>query len=360
MNTTHASLVSEAAADVPGTHEGARKCATEHDEWIGNVRKDIIKAGISTHAGMLIAFPSEGYRSVAGTHIVVRVPLDPLVPLPGADLGDSDYLLQAPGGKFEGDKPPTMDNAMVQNWRQQPAWLSCMWQHPQLRLLFETIYGEDAYLTIERMWQQTPTASDKGLPQTAHADYPKWHKRPASELPAVTTVPIHDGEWTVIILCQAAAHGIPKRGHSRGFFVGALSAAAHAEYQTATMEYLAKCPSKSRPQHFELLGTMARDGCEYGTVVAAMLLAGARPPLHPSRKLVVMPAGYNWTRYKWFNGYFPPAQTNHVTAEVVARVPAAYRMHFAAAAAYLGPACAMDPSILDTEVLRRLGVGPIN
>ena len=84
------------------------------------------------------------------------------------------------------------------------------------------------------------------------------------------------------------------------------------------------------------------------------MLTGTRPPIHPSHKPVVMPAPYNGSRYKIYEGYTMPPQEVHNIDDVLGNLK---RKHFFIFVYIHGPfadavratkmqKCRLDPSAL--------------
>ncbi len=81
--------------------------------------------------------------------------------------------------------------------------------------------------------------------------------------------------------------------------------------------------------------------------------------MFPSKKPIAMPGSYNASRYKYFEGYFPPKVTQGLAAEaVLGRIRSkhgdAIAEPFEAAIKKLASdTCAKDPSGLSVVTLRR-------
>lgn len=295
-------------------------------------------------------------RRVAAEHKFIRIPMNGSPPQIKSKA--SDYLLQKKwltSAEHMAGKPfPTLDNAMVNNWQDNPPFVDFLLGHPAILSIFKAIFGDDFCLVIERFCQQTkPKENLKTLQLTCHVDAPVWAKSSPSELPAITSIPRRDNEIVVIVIDQAKPHGIPVSGNSKGVFVGALTPAQHQAYETATMAHLRR-PLAARPQYWPAL----RDLGSFAEVTAANLLCGGRPPIFPKFKVIAMPAGYNGSRYKHFAGYFPPEERRYSTADVLARIQHKHgdgiAKPFTSAIQRLQQQhCAKDPSLLSTDVMRR-------
>jgi hypothetical protein len=297
-------------------------------------------------------------RNVAAKHVYFRVPMShQRMP----DLGASDYLLElkwtSSPERRKGNLFPGLDNAMMNDWASNPACVDQLLEHPGILAIFKAIYGDDFRLVVERFCRQTKNKEKMAdFGKTCHVDYPVFEKGDSSETPPMTPIPMAEGEILLIVIDQGKWHGIPKSGDAIGCFVGAMSPEQHEAYGRKTLAHLkSKNPLPARPQHWTDLHKLST----FPEITAAILLAGARPVLFPSKKPIAMPGSYNASRYKHFEGYFPPKVTQGLAAEaVLGRIRSkhgdAIAEPFEAAIRILAiDTCAKDPSLLSVDTLRR-------
>lgn len=299
-------------------------------------------------------------RDVAAKNVVFHV--KQTAPLPSIDPGKSDYLLeQVYRAAGETGPPPTLDNVMIQNWVDSPTVVDAFMQEPGIEGVVEQIYGKGYRFAIDRFGQQkaSTTQSAKKLQDSCHVDYPEWKKvdfgsLPEGDRPVLEHVPIYPGHYCVIVIDQGAPHMIPTTGDSMTVYFPALSRAQHAAYEKATLAQLAKKPTP-RSQHLPELAALS----DISAIMALCLLTTVRPVMYPSGKKIDMPAPYNGSRFKYFNGCtMPPNQTKEVAA-VIGNLK---RKHGASVADPFEVAarqakivrCAADPSELTTATLQRI------
>ena len=315
---------------------------------------------------VLVAYEGTRRDVAAGSNTLVY-DIPQTSPPPTVAPCASDYLL---GAKHEasgrGGPPPTLDNAMVQNWEDNAAMVSAFSQIPDAQALLKAVYGPEYRLVIDRFGEQKPSTrqSDAELHDTLHVDCPEWRKIKMSELPKADRpklrhVPLKPKTFTFIVLDQAQPHMIPKTGDSKTVYIGAMSCEQHASYITATARQLEK-GTPAKPQCLSLLSTLKDSP---SVMTAFLLLTGTRPPLHPSKKPLVMPAPYNGSRYKLYSGYTMPPQEGHDIADVLSNLK---RKHGAdlhgpfadAARVTKMQRCRLDPSALTTDTLTRFVGAP--
>lgn len=294
-------------------------------------------------------------RCVAAIFAVFRLPMNGPPPL--VESGASDHLLEKKwreSAEYDEKKPvPGLDNAMVQNWPDNPYYVDFLLSHPEILAIFKAIFGDDFRLVVERFCQQTkPKENMKTFMNTGHVDFPAWKKCP-DQTPQITRIPLYPGTITVIIIDQAQPHGIPTSGDSKGAFVGAITPEQHTQYGEATLARLRR-PLPLRPQYWPPL----RNLNSLDEITAVILLLGIRPVVFPSLKPIAMPAPYNASRYRYFGGYEPPVQSKYAAADVLARIQRKHGDHvakpFISVAEKLKlEMCAKDPSALSVPVLRR-------
>ena len=283
---------------------------------------------------------------------------------PAVSANASDYLVEQKynAADQKSEKFPTLDNAMVQNWEDNPAMVSALTQNADAQALLQAVYGKDYRLVLERFGEQkkSTTQSAKDLQGTLHVDHPEWKKLewqalPEPDRPELVGIHLEKNTFTIIILDQAQAHMIPTTGDSKTVYVGAVTPEQHAKYTSAVTAELNRTFT-GRNQHLLLLKSL--NDHDPSVMTAFMLLTGTRPVLHPSLKRVVMPAGNNGSRYKYFDGYFMPPQNIHNIATVLANIKVKHgaSVHRPFAEAVLLTEitmCRLDPSALTTDTLMR-------
>lgn len=295
-------------------------------------------------------------RNVAAKHVFFRVAINHAI-MP--DLGASDYLLERKWRLSEdmrkGKTFPGLDNAMVNDWARNPACVDQLLGNPDILAIFKAIYGDDFRLVVERFCRQAGSKEKMAdFGKTCHVDYPAFEKGDPSKVPPLTPIPLRPGEVVIIVIDQGKWHGIPKSGDAFGCFVGAMSPEQHEAYGRKTLAHLKK-PLPARPQCW----TKLRELSTLPEITAAILLTGVRPVLFPSKKPIAMPGSYNASRYKYFEGYFPPKVMQGLAAEaVLGRIRSkhgdAMAKPFEAAIRILAiDTCAKDPSLLSVDTLRR-------